>query len=131
MKFQSNRIITSDIRRSVAFYEKALAVDAHWFTADFAELSINAFTLAIGSTQTLQLFGDDLPIHSDKSAIIMEFRVGDVDEEYLRIKDITEKIIQKPTTMPWGNRSLIFCDPDGNLLNFFTPVSPAAIQKFS
>ncbi|WP_104383321.1 VOC family protein [Sphingobacterium sp. HMA12] len=131
MKFQSNRIITSDIRRSVAFYEKVLVVDAHWFTTDFAELSLNAFTLAIGSTQTLQLFGDDSPIHGDNSVIIMEFKVSDVDEEYLRIKDITEKIIQKPTTMPWGNRSLLFCDPDGNLLNFFTPVSPAAIQKFS
>ena len=32
--------------------------------------------------------------------------------------------------MPWGNRSLLFRDPDGNLVNFFTPVTPAAIQKF-
>jgi hypothetical protein len=23
--------------------------------------------------------------------------------------------------MPWGNRSLLFRDPDGNLVNFFTP----------
>ena len=28
--------------------------------------------------------------------------------------------------MPWGNRSLLFRDPDGNLVNFFTPVTPAA-----
>jgi len=131
MKFQSIRIITNDIRKSVAFYEKTLAVDAHWSTEDFAELSINAITLAIGSTHTLQLFGDDLTINGNNSAIIIEFKVNDVDEEYLRIKNITEKIIQKPITMPWGNRSLLFCDPHGNLLNFFTPVSPAAIQKFS
>lgn len=131
MKFQSIRIITKDIRKSVAFYEKALAVNAHWSTEDFAELSINAITLAIGSTRTLQLFGDDLAFNGNNSAIIIEFKVNDVDEEYLRIKNITKKIIQKPITMPWGNRSLLFCDPDGNLLNFFTPVSPAAIQKFS
>ncbi len=31
--------------------------------------------------------------------------------------------------MPWGNRSLLFRDPDGNLVNFFTPVTPAAIEK--
>jgi hypothetical protein len=30
--------------------------------------------------------------------------------------------------MPWGNRSLLFRDPDGNL---FTPVTPAAIEKFA
>jgi len=29
-----------------------------------------------------------------------------------------------------GHRSLLFRDPDGNLVNFFTPVSPEAIKKF-
>ena len=33
--------------------------------------------------------------------------------------------------MPWGNRSLLFRDPDGNLVNFFTPVTSEAIRKFS
>ena len=31
--------------------------------------------------------------------------------------------------MPWGNRSLMFRDPDGNLINFFTPVSAEARKK--
>jgi hypothetical protein len=35
-----------------------------------------------------------------------------------------------PTTMPWGNRSLLVRDPDGNLVNFFAPVTPEAIAKF-
>jgi hypothetical protein len=33
--------------------------------------------------------------------------------------------------MPWGNRSLLLRDPDGNLVNFFTPVTPAAVEKFA
>lgn len=33
--------------------------------------------------------------------------------------------------MPWGNRSLLFRDPAGNLINFFTPVTPEAIAKFT
>ncbi len=32
--------------------------------------------------------------------------------------------------MPWGNRSLLFRDPDGNLINYFIPVTPEAIKKF-
>jgi hypothetical protein len=32
---------------------------------------------------------------------------------------------------PWGNRSMLFRDPDGNLINFFTPVSPDAIKKIA
>jgi hypothetical protein len=27
--------------------------------------------------------------------------------------------------------SLSFRDPDGNLVNFFTPVTPAAVEKFA
>ena len=33
--------------------------------------------------------------------------------------------------MPWGNRSLLFRDIDGNFINLFTPVSPQAIKKFA
>ena len=31
--------------------------------------------------------------------------------------------------MPWGNRSLLFRDPDGNLVNFFTPVTEDVIAR--
>ena len=39
--------------------------------------------------------------------------------------------VQEPTTMPWGNRSILFRDPDGNLVNLFAPVTEEAIKKFS
>ena len=29
--------------------------------------------------------------------------------------------VAEPTTLPWGNRSLLLRDPDGNLVSFFTP----------
>jgi hypothetical protein len=54
-----------------------------------------------------------------------------VDAEYLKLSDVIgDAIVQKPTTMPWGNRSLLFRDPDGNLVNLFTPVTAEAIKKF-
>jgi hypothetical protein len=43
---------------------------------------------------------------------------------------VTGDVVQRPTTQPWGNRSLLFRDPDGNLINFFTPVSAEAIKKY-
>ena len=30
----------------------------------------------------------------------------------------------------WGNRSILFRDPDGNLVNLFTPVTQDAIKRF-
>jgi predicted enzyme related to lactoylglutathione lyase len=68
---------------------------------------------------------------ANNKSVIIEFRVENVDVDYERIKDFISDIVQKPTTMPWGNRSLLFRDPDGNLINFFTPVTEEAIKKFN
>lgn len=130
MKLLSLRIITADIKRLVEFFEKATDVTAQWFTEDFAEVVTSSCTLAIASTRTLALFGGNVAEPSGNKSVIMEFLVKNVDEEYERIKNLTNDIVQPPTTMPWGNRSLLFRDPDGNLINFFTPVSLEAIKKF-
>lgn len=131
MKVISLRIITADIKRLVQFFEKATNLTAKWSTDDFAEIVTGSFTLAIGSTRTLAFFGEGVAQAAANKSVIIEFLVENVDNDYDRIKDLTLDIIQKPTTMPWGNRSLLFRDPDGNLINFFTPVNPEAIKKFA
>ncbi|MFP3834545.1 VOC family protein [Chryseobacterium sp. SIMBA_028] len=132
MKLASLRIITENIKQSVQFYEKAMGLTAQWYTEDFAELKTSSITIAIGSTRTMKMFGSEhLTESKGATHTIIEFLVSNIDHEYERIKNLTNKIVQEPTTMPWGNRSLLFCDPDGNLINFFTPVSAEALQKFS
>ncbi|MDQ0472007.1 VOC family protein [Labrys wisconsinensis] len=131
MNFVSIRIITDDIRRLVRFYEQVTGIAVTMFTEDFGELATPACTLAIGSTRTLALFGSDIARPADNHTAIIEFRVDDVDAEYRRLAEVIgDALVQAPTTMPWGNRSLLFRDPDGNLVNFFTPVTPEAIRKF-
>jgi hypothetical protein len=61
---------------------------------------------------------------------IIEFRVGSVEEEYWKLAYVIDDVVQEPTSMPWGYRSLLFRDADGNLVNFFTPVTTEAIKKF-
>ena len=131
MNFVSIRLITADVGRLVRFYETITGIAVTMYTEDFGELATSACTLAIGSTRTLQLFGGDVARPADNHTAILEFRVGDVDAEYARLTEIIgEALVQAPKTMPWGNRSLLFRDPDGNLVNFFTPVTPEAIKKF-
>ena len=132
MNFASVRIITTDVKPLIRFYEQVTGLPVTQYTEDFAELRTPSATLAIGSTRTLQLFGgDDLAKPASNQSAIIEFRVDDVDREYQKLAGMLgDRIIQKPTTMPWGNRSLLFRDPDGNLVNFFTLVSPEALQKF-
>jgi predicted enzyme related to lactoylglutathione lyase len=131
VNFVSIRIITADIKRLAGFYEQITGISVTMYTEDFGELTTPACTLAIGSTRTLQLFGGDVARPADNHTAIIEFRVSDVDAEYRKLRDVIgESLVQEPTTMPWGNRSLLFRDPDGNLINFFTPVSAEAIKKF-
>jgi len=130
MNFISVRVITSDVSRLVEFYEGVTGLKATRYTEDFAELATAACTLAIGSARTVALFGAGSARPADNHSCIVEFRVDDVDKEYERLESVVNAFVQKPTTMPWGNRSLLFRDPDGNLVNFFTPVSAEAIKKF-
>jgi predicted enzyme related to lactoylglutathione lyase len=126
----SIRMITDDLERVVQFYEQVTGVAATRHTPVFAELVLPSFTLAIGHTQTTQLFGEDSARPADNHSVIIEFKVDDVDGEYERLQPTVSAWVQPPTTMPWGNRSILFRDPDGNLVNFFTPVTEDARRKF-
>ncbi|MDX3853999.1 VOC family protein [Streptomyces sp. AK02-01A] len=130
MDLVSIRIITGDIARLVEFYEKATGVQAAWSTEDFAELKTPSATLAIGSTRTVPLFAPGVARPADNHSVIIEFLVDDVDRVHGNLTGFVD-FVNEPTTMPWGNRSLLFRDPDGNLVNFFTPMTPAAIAKFT
>lgn len=130
MDFVSVRLITDDVKGMVAFYERVLGLAARWGTEDFAELVAPSCTLAIGQTRTVRLFGEGAARPADNHTAIIEFRVDDVDEEHERLKGVVGGFVQEPTTMPWGNRSLLFRDPDGNLINFFTPVRADAVGRF-
>ncbi|MFE7527240.1 VOC family protein [Kitasatospora sp. NPDC057542] len=131
MDFVSIRIITSDVARLVDFYQRATGVQATWATEDFAELKTAHATLAIAGTRTVPLFAPGSARPADNHTVITEFLVDDVDRLHRNLTGFVTDFVTEPTTMPWGNRSLLLRDPDGNLVNFFTPVTPAAIEKFT
>ncbi|MEK4526940.1 glyoxalase [Paenibacillus sp. BGI2013] len=131
MNFASLRIITDDVDRLVEFYEKITGVSAERPAPVFAELVMPSCTLAIGHSQTVQLFGAGSAVAANNRTVIIEFHVHDVDAEYERLKPFVDEWVKEPTTMPWGNRAVLFRDPDGNLVNLFTPVTEEAIQRFS
>lgn len=121
--FVSVRIITADVARLVAFYEKATGTRATWATEDFAELRTPTATLAIASTRTVPLFAPGSARPADNHSVIIEFLVDDVDRLHDALRGWVPDFVNGPTTMPWGNRSLLLRDPDGNLVNFFTPAA--------
>jgi predicted enzyme related to lactoylglutathione lyase len=130
MQFVSIRIITDDVARLVAFYEQVTGTTASWGNENFAELPTPSGTLAIAGTRTVALFGPGAAESGANRSVIIEYLVDDVDVAREKLRGVVEDVVTEPTTMPWGNRSFLFRDLDGNLVNLFTPVTAAARQKF-
>ncbi len=79
----------------------------------------------------MPLLGDDAAEARANRSVTFDFLVDDVDATYQALQDVVEVFVNEPTDMPWGNRSLLVRDPDGNLINFFTPISEAAQARFA
>ena len=121
MNLASVRILTDDVPRLAEFYERILGATARWATPVFAVIPAGSGEVAVAGIETLA-FGNTPGIaepHTNRS-VFLEFLVDDVDGEFARLRDgVVAEFVLEPTTMPWGNRSLLFRDPDGNLVNFF------------
>jgi catechol 2,3-dioxygenase-like lactoylglutathione lyase family enzyme len=129
MDLVSVRIITDRLDDMVEFYENVTGVIADRPAPVFAELRFSSCTLAIGHTSTAALFNNAALPARNQTAII-EWVVDNVEAEYERLSPIVRDWEQEPTLMPWGNRSILFRDPDGNLVNLFTPETEDAIKRF-
>ncbi|HEY0248828.1 MAG TPA: VOC family protein [Gryllotalpicola sp.] len=131
MQFAATRIITDDVDGLVAFYERITGVAAVRLHPLFAELRTDSGTLAIASSATVPLLGQNAAEARANRSVTLDFLVDDVDAIYPLLQEVVDAFVNEPTTMPWGNRSLLFRDPDGNLINFFTPATVGAQQRFT
>lgn len=121
MKFAYTRLVTDDLPRLAIFYERLLGT-APKGSGDYLEFHPGGAILAIVSRKSASfMYGGQWP--SGSTSAILEFSVDDVDAERERIDSFVEDWLQQPKDMPWGNRSMLFRDPDGNPINFFKPAA--------
>ena len=130
VQLASVRVITDDLPRLVRFYEVLTGATPQYLTDDFVELVTPSATFAL-STPERVAFITDPPRAAANHTAIVEFVVADVESLLTHMK--TElgdalDIVQEPTLMPWGNLSVLIRDPEGSLINLYTPVTPQALQ---
>ena len=131
MRIAATRIITDDVDTLVSFYEQVTGITAERLHPMFAEVRTASGTLAIASSATVPLLGEDAAEARSNRSIMLDLLVDDVDATYATLRDSATVFVNTPTDMPWGNRSLLIRDPDGNLINFFTPIGEAARDRFT
>ena len=125
MKLASVRIVTDDVLELAAFYSAITGIVPKG-DMSYSELRTSSCTLAIAQVGVVEkLHPGHLAASANRTAIL-EFEVDDVDVLRSKLSGLVSEWVQEPMTMPWGNRSMLFRDPDGNMINFFT--SPKSLK---
>jgi pimeloyl-ACP methyl ester carboxylesterase/catechol 2,3-dioxygenase-like lactoylglutathione lyase family enzyme len=115
-------LITKDLKQLTEFYERVLQMKAITPADRYVEFPTSAGTLAIFDADAQEKYIPGSAQAGLNKSAILEFNVADVDQEYARLQGIVKTWVKPPTTQSWGNRSIYFRDPDGNLVDFFTRV---------
>lgn len=119
MKFASVRLVTNKFEALVSFYSLLSSTEAMHLADGFAEVRLDGATLAISEERLVHLYNEGAATAASNRSAILEFEVPDVESVLARMGD-TAEVVMPPSVMPWGNRSLLIRDPDGNLVNVFS-----------
>ena len=129
VRLASVRIITHDLLRTVGFYQLLTGATANYLTDDFVELVTPSATLAVTAASRVAFLTDDAQSGVTLDGSIVEFWVDDAEAVLSRLQatyGADLDVVQAPTMMPWGNVSIVIRDPNGNLINLYTPVTDYA-----
>ncbi len=125
MKLTHSCIVTEHVDRLRSFYADVLQIEPSDY-GRYAEFPTDGGIFALFSLEGQELLAPGSMRAGSNGSIILEFQVADVDQEYERLQRLGVEWVKHPTTQPWGNRSIYFRDPDGNLINFYTRVDPVS-----
>jgi len=119
MQFASTRLATNNVDRLATFYETLTGTKAARPAPLFAVLDFGSAQLAISDEAAIQRFNAGIVTAAANRGAIIEFQVSDVDAARAGL-DTSVEVVMEPADMPWGNRSMLLRDPDGNAINIFS-----------
>jgi predicted enzyme related to lactoylglutathione lyase len=127
MKLVQCRMVTDDVERLAGFYARLLGVPAA-LNEYYVEIQAGPASIGFSRRRFTEHREADGPASAGPASagpgrrddVILDFQVDDVDAEYPRIAALGVDWVMPPTTQPWGNRSMMFRDPAGNLVNLLS-----------
>ncbi|MBM4273204.1 MAG: hypothetical protein FJ134_01905 [Deltaproteobacteria bacterium] len=125
MKLTHVCLVTARFDRMKEFYQDILQTAPKKYQGDYVEFVTEGAILSLYQLESMKKLAPGAIEEGANRSVLIEFQVPDADREYARLQGLKKWPIQfvlPPTTFPWGNRTIYFRDPDGNLLNFYSVV---------
>ena len=120
MRLQQTRLITADVPKLAHFYETLTQAAGSQLASGYVEFEEGPCRgLAIADVHGLATYGAGVVDAANNRSVVLDFEIEDLDAEYTRLCPLVGDWVQAPTLRPWGYRSMLFRDPDGNLINMF------------
>jgi len=123
MELVQARLVTDDVMGLAAFYAKLVRAEVA-LNEYYVEVPAGAASIGFSRRQFTEYRDHRRPALAAGDGIgdelILDFVSSDVDQEHERIAALGVDLVMPATTQPWGNRSMIFTDPRGNLVNVFS-----------
>lgn len=124
MRFGYTILYVEDVRKSVAFYERAFGLKAKFVheSGDFGEMDTGATSLAFSSRELMTQLKKN-PRRADAAAPCFEiaFTTADVQAALDKAVAAGAKLVQAPEQMPWGQTVAYVADIDDVLVEICTP----------
>jgi predicted enzyme related to lactoylglutathione lyase len=118
MELVQSRIVTDNVERLAAFYAELVGTPV---ALNGYYVEVPAGPMSVGfSRRKFTEYREAAGRAPRETEFILDFLVDDVDAEYERISALGVDWVMRPATQPWGNRAMIFTDPEGNLINVFS-----------
>lgn len=110
-------LVSADVPRMMGFVKQVFGLAAHFENEDFGEFVLpSGFRLAIfrATGSAARYFTAE----GSRGAVALGFTVTDVDGLYRaiepRLSELGARVSGPPREHPWGEKSFLLVDPDGN-----------------
>ena len=131
MKFSNVRLLVKDFKKCFKFYSEQLGFEPAWGDENSCYASfkvadgIEGFALFVSDFMAAAVGNADKVQPSDcREKSMISFEVANVDETYQLLMTKGINFISQPTDMTdWGMRVVHLRDPEGNLIELFTPLT--------
>lgn len=123
-------LFVQDFETCLAFYRDTLSLEVVELGEKFAAFKMDGHNFALNglpeAANMVNLPVDAFELQTGKTdRVMLCAEVPNVDEAYEALKAKGVTFSQSPEDKYWGIRTIYFCDPEGNIWEFYTPIKKA------